>query len=92
MKAHKLQPGHVLVDPSGHLYEVMSLCPRGTTIHAWLWPDSSTLPDCFQTFEWDDDIVSVSSTPRHAASTEETVMIPMYKEGDDVAVSNGTAE
>jgi hypothetical protein len=87
MKAQNLKEGHVLVDTEGHLYEVMSVIRNlPDTIHAWLWPDSSPVPNYFQTFKPDEDIVSVN------AREDDTVVIPFVKEDDDVPDADGTAE
>lgn len=87
MKAHNLKPGHVLVDPEGHLYEVVAVNTRGDgVIHAWLWPDSSPVPNYWQEFNVGDDIVSINGSNTPAPSDAQTEVIPV------VPVTNGTPE
>lgn len=61
MQAASLKPGHVLVDTEGHLFEVVAVDLRQTDkVHAWLWPDSSPVPNYWQTFDPAEDIVSIN--------------------------------
>lgn len=58
MKASSLKPGHVLVDTDGHLFEVVAVDLRqADKVHAWLWPDSSPVPNYWQTFDLSEEIV-----------------------------------
>lgn len=93
MRAHNLKPGHVLVDPEGHLYEVVGVHSGGDgMIYVWLWPDASPAPNYWQTFKPDEDIVSINSTPKPTGPNEETVVIPVVEEAPNVLVTDGTAE
>lgn len=99
MNALKLKAGHVLVDPDGNLYEVVAVhmvpddTPDGVSrIFAWLWPDSSPTPNFFQVFEPTDDIVGINTTPSVPNPAEETAVIPVVEESENVPVPDGTAE
>ncbi len=96
MKAKDLKVGHVLVDPDGHLYEIVSVhkipddSPDGySRIHAWLWPDSSPVPNYFQTFEPGDEIVAVNSS---VMPSDDTAIIPAIRGDENVTVTGGVAE
>lgn len=63
MKASELKEGHVLIDPEGHLYEVVALIRNlPDVIYAWLWPDSSSVPNFFQVFEPEEDIIGINAS------------------------------
>lgn len=80
MKAKNLKTGHVLVDPDGHLYEVMSvICNLPDIVHVWLWPDSSPVPNYFQSFEPEEDIVAVQGGTH--VSEARTEVIPVVDDG-----------
>lgn len=96
-KASELEAGLVLLDPDGHLYEIISVHDDNTGfVHVWLWPDTSKEPSSFQTFERDELINFISHLGRATSSTEETAIIPavdlMAEVNVDEPDANGAAE
>lgn len=74
MQASSLKPGHVLVDTDGHLFEVVAVDLRqADKVHAWLWPDSSPVPNYWQTFESSEDIVSINGEANGGTDANGTV-------------------
>lgn len=94
-KASELEAGLVLLDPDGHLYEIISVHDDNTGfVHVWLWPDTSKEPNSFQTFERDEPINFLShlgpNSIKGVLAEDETQLIPVVTE--DVVDANGAAE
>jgi hypothetical protein len=69
-KADQIEPGVVLVDPSGELYEVVHWARVRSEIVMWLWKDDDPRPTWFQVFDPDEEINFIKqgpSTARHVA-------------------------
>lgn len=56
VKVENVEVGKILVDPDGHLYEIVGMSHGDNVVFLWLWPDGSSTPNMFQQFEVGEEI------------------------------------